>query len=453
MNEVDYNELWQIVLSEMEFSVSKANYATWFKNTAIKDFKEGVIMVGVPNSFVKEWLEKKFHKTILKILRSYCENIRNVDYSIAPIANLAVHTNVLREKDDIPQGLQLKLKEFQIDKRTNLNLNYTFKSFIVGSFNELAHAAALNVVEKPGTLYNPLYIYGGTGLGKTHLLQAIGNELKNRYPELKITYIPSSVFLNEYVENVRAGTIHFFSKKYKVFDVLIIDDIQFLGGKDSTQEELFHIFNAFQSASKQVVFSSDCPPKLILDIEDRLRSRFEGGMMADISKPDFESRMAILKLKTLSLPFNITNKTLECIALHVTDNIRELEGNLNLILAEMKLKRDLNDYQIKEILSKNKKYTKILTPIQIIKKVAVFYAVNERDLFEKTRKKEIVKARQVAMYILREDYNNSYPDIGRRFGGKDHTTAMHSYEKISKELKINQALNEEINVLRKIFYE
>ncbi len=452
MNEINYNELWQIVLSEMELSVSKANYATWFRNTAIKDFKEGVVSVGVPNSFVKEWLENKFHKTILKILRSYCENIRNIEYSIVPTINLMAN-NFLKEKDDISPGLQLKLKEFQVDKKTNLNPNYTFKSFIVGSFNELAHAAALNVVDKPGILYNPLYIYGGVGLGKTHLLQAIGNELKNRNPELKIIYMPSSTFLNEYVDNVRAGTMHFFNKKYKVFDVLIIDDVQFLSGKDRTQEELFHIFNAFQAANKQVVFSSDCPPKLILDLEDRLRSRFEGGMMADISKPDFESRMAVLKSKTANAPFNITNKALECIALHVTENIRELEGNLNLILAEMKLKRELNDNQIKEILSKNKKSMKILTPNQIIKKVAGFYAVNEKDLFEKTRKKEIVKARQVAMYILREDYNNSYPDIGRRFGGKDHTTAMHSYEKISKELKINQILNEEVNVLRKIFYE
>lgn len=447
MNGANYNELWQIVLNEMEFIVSKANYATWFKSTAIKDFKEGVVYVGVPNSFVKEWLENKFQKTILKILRSYAENVRNIEFLISAVSSPVV----LKTKEEENEGLQLKFKEAQTDKKTNLNPNYTFQSFIVGSFNELAHAAALNIIEKPGMLYNPLYIYGGVGLGKTHLLQAIGNELKNRYPNFKIIYSQSGNFIEEYIENVRAGTIYLFRKKYKTFDALIIDDIQFLGGKDKTQEELFHIFNAFHGLNKQAIFSSDCPPKLIPNLEERLKSRFEGGMMADISKPDFETRMAILKLKTANLSLNIQDKILEYIALSATDNIRELEGNLNLIAAELKIKKGLEESQIKEILNKNAKFRKILTPNQIIKKVAEFYNIHERGLSEKTRKKEIVKARQIAMYILREDYNNSYPDIGRRFGGKDHTTAMYSYEKISNELKINPSLNEEVNAIKNTF--
>lgn len=447
MNGANYNELWQIVLNEMEFIVSKANYATWFKNTAIKDFREGVVYVGVPNSFVKEWLENKFQKTILKILRSYAENIRNIEFLISAV-NFPPISKIKKEENE---GLQLKFEETKIDKKTNLNPNYTFQSFIVGSFNELAHAAAFNIIEKPGALYNPLYIYGGVGLGKTHLLQAVGNELKNKYPNFKIIYVQSGNFIEEYIENVRAGTIYLFRKKFKTFDALIIDDVQFLGGKDKTQEELFHIFNAFHSLNKQVIFSSDCPPKLILNLEDRLRSRFEGGMMADISKPDFETRMAILKLKTANMSLNIQNKILEYIALSATDNIRELEGNLNLIAAELKIKKELEETQIKEILNKNVRFKKILTPNQIIKKIADFYNINEKSISEKTRKKEIVKARQIAMYILREDYNNSYPDIGRRFGGKDHTTAMHSYEKISNELKINLSLNEEVNAIRNTF--
>lgn len=445
--EKDYNELWQIVLSEIELTVSKATYATWFKNTAIKTFEDGIIKVAVPNSFVKEWLENKFNKTIFKIIRSYCENVRSVEYTICQITPVK---ESVQQKTPASEGMQLKFKELQVDRKTNLNPQYTFNSFIVGAYNELAHAAALNVIENPGIVYNPLYIYGGVGLGKTHLLQATGNELKKINPEIKISYTTSGNFSDEYVESVKSGSVHLFRKKYKSLDVLIIDDVQFLGGKDKTQEELFHLFNAFHGLNKQVIFSSDCPPKLILNLEDRLRSRFEGGMMADISKPDFETRMAVLKLKTASSPLNFKPENLEYIALHITENIRELEGALNLISAELKIKKELNEQQIKEILSKNSKTKKPMTASQIIKKIATFYNVNERLFMEKTRKKEVVRPRQIAMYILREDYNNSYPDIGRRFGGKDHTTAMHSYEKILKELRTNQILNEEISIIRNI---
>lgn len=443
--EINFNELWQIVLGEIELTVSKANFAAWFKKTAIHGFEDGIILIAVPNNFVKEWLENKFNKTILKIIRSYCENVRSVDYLISEKS-----LNKLSAPTPENSGAQLRFKEFQVDKKTNLNPNYTFDNFIVAAFNELAHAAILNIIEKPGSLYNPLYIYGGVGLGKTHLLQAAGNEFKKIYPEFKILYLTSSNFVDDYVESVRNGLIHNFRKKYKYYNVLIIDDIQFIGGKDKSQEELFHLFNTFHEMNKQVIFSSDCPPKLILNIEERLRSRFEGGMMADVSQPDFETRVAILKLKTEKLPFEFENSTLEYIALHITENIRELEGALNLVSAELKIKKKLNEQQIKDILSKNAKLKKAVTPNQVIKKIANFYNVSERLFFEKTRKKEIVRPRQVAMFILREYFSNSYPDIGRRFGGKDHTTAMYSYEKILNELKTNQHLNEEISAIRNI---
>ena len=448
MGELNYNELWQIVLGEIELMVSKATYATWFKNTGIHDFKDGVVYIGVPNSIVKEWLEKKFYKNILKILRSYSDNIRNTEYTICRTAQ---QTTLADQSKEILETHQLKFKEFQIDKLTHLNPSYTLKSFIVGPFNELAHAAALNVIEKPGQIYNPLYIYGGVGLGKTHLLQTVGNEIKNKKPDLKIIYLAAQSFSDEYVENVRTGTTDIFRKKYKAYDVLIIDDVQFLGGKDKTQDELFHLFNLFQSYRKQAVFSSDCPPKLIPNIEDRLKSRFEGGMMADISKPDFESKMAILKFKAENLSLNFKDSILEYIAIHTTENIRELEGNLNIVAAELKIKKELTNQQLKDILNKNAKLKKIITPNQVIKKIANFYNINEKALMEKTRKKEIVKTRQIAMYILREDYNTSFPDIGRKFGGKDHTTAIHSCEKIANELKTNQNLNEEISLIRNSF--
>lgn len=446
-DEMNYNELWRIVLGEIELMVSKATYATWFKNTSIDGFEDGVIKISVPNSFVQEWLENKFNKTILKIIRAYCENVRNLEYKIQPNSN-SLKEDFLEKQNINTEEVQLKFKEFHIDRKTNLNPYYTFNSFIVGSFNELAHAAALNIIEKPGIIYNPLYIYGGVGLGKTHLLQAIGNEIKKNNSDIKIIYITSGTFLDDYVESVRTGTVYNFRKKYKSFDVLIIDDIQFLGGKDKTQDELFHLFNTYHSLNKQVIFSSDCPPKLILNLEERLRSRFEGGMMADISKPDFETRMAILKLKTVNSSLNFTPEILEYLAMCITENIRELEGALNIVSAELKIKKELKVDQLKEILNKNSKNKKLFTANQIIKKIAHFYNINEKSFLEKTRKKEIVRPRQIAMYILREDYNNSYPDIGRRFGGKDHTTAMHSYEKVMKELKINPNLNEEIKLIR-----
>lgn len=443
--ELNYNELWRIVLGEIELTVSKANYATWFKSTMIESCENGVVKVVVPNSFAKEWLENKFNKTILRILRSYQGNIRNVEYIIRQIPQMKTISSVLNNSFE---DIQPKFKEFQIDKKTNLNPYYTFNTFIVGPFNELAHAAALNVAENPGILYNPLYIYGEVGLGKTHLLQAVGNELKKRHSELKILYVTSATFIDEYVESVRTGTVHNFRKKYKFYDSLIIDDVQFVGGKERTQEELFHLFNTFHGLNRQVIFSSDCPPKLILNIEERLRSRFEGGMIADVSKPDFETRMAILKSKSANSNINFDNKIFEYLALHITNNIRELEGALNLIAAELKIKKDLSEQQIKDILNKNTKTRRLMTPNQVIKKVANFYNVSEKVFFEKTRKKEVVRPRQIAMYILREDYNNSYPDIGRRFGGKDHTTAMHSYEKIVNELKTNPNLGSEISMIR-----
>jgi chromosomal replication initiator protein len=451
---VDYNELWNIVLTEVELSVSKATYATWFQNTAVGGYYNDVLTICVPNSFTKEWLENKFHKTILKIIRSSCPTIRNVEYVISPnLSKTPLKKQKKEEKES--QEFQLKFQEFQIDKQTNLNPRYVFESFVVGPFNELAHAASFNVSKNLGVLYNPLYIYGGVGLGKTHLLQAIGNFTKTHYPNLKIKYITAQNFSDEYIESVINKEIYFFKKKYKNYHLLIIDDVQFLSGKDKTQEELFHVFNTFHSTNRQIVFSSDCPPKSISNLEDRLRSRFEGGMIADISKPEYESRLAILKTKVLKINPQPSNKVLEFIALNITDNIRELEGVLNLVVNRLKLlnKTELPEKDLWEIVNKNKKPQKAVTPNQIIKVISNFYNINEKYLFEKTRRRDIVKPRQIAMYLLREEYSGSYPYIGQKFGGRDHTTAMHAYEKIQSDLKKDNRLCEELKKIKELLYK
>src|SRR3989344_2454513 len=389
-------ELWQAALNELELAVSKANFITWFQNTSVADRQDGVVVLKVPNAFAKEWLEYKYHKFILKSLRGLVPEIRNVEYVISSeIPPLLQRRR--RERGLSPQEEQLEFKELLVDRETNLNPRYTFDSFIVGPFNELAHAASVAVSKNLGQAYNPLFLYGGVGLGKTHLLQAIGNEIKK-------------------------------------------------------QEELFHIFNSLYEMSKQIVFSSDNPPHAINDLEERLKSRFAGGMVADIGAPEYESRLAILRSKSAGKENYINQEILEFIASTVQKNIRELEGALNAVVAKSKLSgRALSIPEVKEILDKNTQPKKIVTANHIIKCVAEFYDVNERTLFEKTRKKEIVKPRQVAMYLLREDYSGSYPYIGQRFGGRDHTTAIHAFDKISKELKKNAQLVEEMKRIRELY--
>ncbi|MEK7122045.1 MAG: chromosomal replication initiator protein DnaA [Patescibacteria group bacterium] len=447
-------ELWKAVLNEVELEVSRANFVTWFKNTDIAEYKEGVAVVNVPNTFIKEWLEEKYQKLILKSLRNYSHEIRNVSYQIAAPAGDHLKANYTPLKPKImPPETQLEFKEFQNNHETNLNPRYTFDSFIIGTFNELAHAASVAVTKNIGTLYNPLFIYGGVGLGKTHLIQATGNEIKKNNPSVKIKYLTSEKFTSEVVDAIQKNEMPAFKTKYRGYDVLIIDDVQFFSRTIQGQEQLFHTFNALYDNNKQIILSADRPPRSIGDIEERLRSRFEGGIMTDIAEPEYESRLAILKTKSIAKNYRLSDEILEYIASNVKQNIRELEGALTLIIAKEKLTgRPLNLDQTREILNKNAQPKKILTAAQIIKTVAVYYNIEERNLFQKTRKKEVVKPRQVAMYLLREDFNGSYPYIGQKFGGRDHTTAIHSCEKIIKDLKKDERLTEEIKKIREILY-
>ena len=441
------DELWSKALTEIELAVSRANFVTWFKDTRIVEQNDGAVTVGVPNGFSQEWLENKYHKFILKSLRGLVPEVRSINYKII---QADPHLKIRQKKDFAPVvDEQMDFKEFHIDPKTNLNPKYTLETFIVGPFNELAHAAALAVIKSPGVVYNPLFIYGGVGLGKTHLLQAVGNAITKSNPSKKVHYISSEKFGNEVVSSILNNSIHNFKEKYRDFDLLVVDDVQFFSGKIKTQEEFFHTFNTLHEAGKQVVFSSDKSPKLIPDIGERLLSRMEAGVIVDISEPEYESRLAILKTKAQERKIDLPEKTLELIASSIHKNIRELEGALNTIYIQSKHQtRELREDEVKSILSKNIKPKQTLTFNQIIKTVTEFYDIPEKAIYEHTRKTEIVKPRQIAMYLIREDLGGSYPFIGQKFGGMDHTTAIHAYEKILTDLKKSPKLENEMRIIR-----
>ena len=439
-------ELWQTVLAQIQLNISQANFATWFKNTEIVSQKDNKIIVSVPNSFVKEWLENKYNKPIFKIIHSLNEKIKEIKYAVGTIESKTMKKPLA----PLPETDQMEFQEFKTNKETNLNPRYIFDSFIVGPFNEMPNAAARAVSENPGFVYNPLFIYGGVGLGKTHLLQSIGNEVVKNNKKKKVRYIPTEKFTSEVVSSIRNNQIDALKSKYRAIDVLIIDDIQFLAGKEKTQEEFFHLFNVLYDNNKQIILSSDCPPKAIHSLAERLRSRFEGGMIADISNPDLETRMAILKTKAIEKKVNLSDEIYQYLASSIQKNIRELEGALNRLIVYQKLNNQQLDVESAKNLLKNllSKPTKIVTPRKIIQVVAEFYDLKEKDLLNPCRKKEIVRPRQIAMYLLREELKNSFPFIGRKFQGKDHTTAIHSYKKILKELEKDKNLEDEISLIK-----
>ncbi|PIP23934.1 MAG: chromosomal replication initiator protein DnaA [Candidatus Nealsonbacteria bacterium CG_4_10_14_0_2_um_filter_38_17] len=443
-------EIWQSVLAQIQLNISQANFATWFKNTGVSEIESGQAVISTPNSFAKEWLENKYNKIIFKILHGLNEDIKEVKYTVTQ--------NEIKplKKQFFPSAEpeQLDFQELKVDKETDLNPRYTFENFVVGPFNELAHAAAWAASQNPGIVYNPLFIYGGVGLGKTHLMQAIGNEISARFPNKKVKYISSEKFTAGVVSSIKNHDMESFKSRYREIDILLIDDVQFLAGKEKTQEEFFHTFNALYEANKQITISSDRPPKAIPALAERLRSRFEGGMIADISLPDLETRIAILKAKAQERKVEIADDVLIYIASSIQRNIRELEGALNRLLAHQKLTSSLASAEDCKSLLKNLTLTppKITTPKKIIQAVSEFYDLKERDLITSSRKKEIVRPRQIAMFLLREELKSSYPFIGRRFGGKDHTTAMHACEKISKEIEKNENIKEEIDLLKQRIY-
>lgn len=477
-------ELWKAVLGELELSISKGEFNTWFKNTSIVSNENGRVVISVPNGFAREWLENKVNMHILQSLKHLQSDIQEFSCIITMLEQkniqeqsfIQTQTGFTASPQRVsaqsvpsqatqtypigatvsyyptpPNATQANLK---VKQEHALNPRYTFENFIVGENNELARAACYAVSQNLGRLYNPIFIYGGVGLGKTHLLQSVGNEVLRQQPDIRIKYTTADWFTGELVESIRNQKVAEFKESYQKADLLIIDDIQFLSGREKTQVEFFHIFNTLYQANKQIVLSSDRPPQAIPTIEDRLRSRFQGGMIADIGRPDLETRMAILKIKTAERHFYLDDEAIRFIAENVTNNIRELEGALNRIVASCEfhkitptisyIKKALGD-----IIANTKR---AISPERIMKMTAEFYSIEEDDLKRKGRKKEVVHPRQVGMYLMRMELQTSFAAIGKHFGGRDHTTVLHACEKIKADLDENLRLKEEVTSLKEKLY-
>ncbi len=464
MSNDELKRLWKDALSEIELNISKANFATWFKNSAIIEKTSDTVTVATNSNFAKEWLENRYHKYIKKALEKFAPEIKTIIYKIETIDNLKKYQNI--SEKDINKDSSIKTKKTSNisanltqntqDPDTNLNSKYTFDNLVIGSHNELAHAATLAVIDNLGIKYNPLFIYGGVGLGKTHLIQALGNTVKVNNKKINIWYINTERLVNDIIGSIREQTIDQVKKQYKKIDLLLIDDIQFIANKEKTQEEVFHIFNTLYEANKQIVFTSDRPPKAIPGLEERLRSRFEGGMVADISLPNYETRVAILKNKLKDKKSNLPEEIIDYIAQNITNNVRELEGALNTLLINFEVKKINPSIELSKKLLEDfiKKPKKMITPQDVLKVVSTFYDISLDKIKSDSRRKDLVKVRQITMYILRELVKLSYPAIGEAFNNKDHTTVMHACKKIEEEKQKDSVLNSEIEaIIEKLSYD
>ncbi len=436
-------QLWQAILGNMEVSLSKANFNTWFKNTSILERGEDQITISVPSAFNRDWIAAKYQQEILRALKSIAPEIKEIKYRVGTAP--AAATNNTQAKTVHEQAAAGPNSH----NFSGLNPKYTFETFIIGKNNELAHAASLAVAKNPGTQYNPLFIYGGVGLGKTHLMHAAGHRLLQNSPKAKILYVTSEKFASNYVSAIAQKRMEEFKKEYRDVDALLIDDIQFMAGKEGFQEEFFHTFNELRDKGKQIIITSDRPPKEIPAIEQRLVSRFEWGMIADIQAPDLETRMAILRTKMEKKGVRLDEDVLFYIAENVINNIRELEGALNRLAVYQQMEnRGLVLDQAKTILSNIIGVKKRVTSAKkIAESVAEFYNINMEDLTKQSRKKEFVKPRQIAMFLIRKELDSSFPSIGEFFGGRDHTTVMHAVEKVEKLISDKPPFKQEVDLI------
>jgi chromosomal replication initiator protein len=454
----DTARLWQAVLGEIELTISRGNFVTWFKNTQLLQADSSSVVIGVPNIFIKQQLEKKYQELLLDILDKNGVHPEMIEFKIynakAPAGRSSNDTITLNsmpaQKSNSPakrsSGLSHKY-------RRGINDRYTFENFIVGSGNELAYAACQAIATNPGNKYNPLFVYGGVGIGKTHLMQAVGNEILKRDPRAHVVYISTEQFVQEFLDAIRYKKNTDFADHYRSADVLIVDDIQFIAGKEKTQEEFFHTFNALHQANKQIIISSDKPPKDIPTLEERLRSRFAWGMSIDMQIPDFETRCAIIQTKAhnndMQLPADVT----EFLANLVTTNIRELEGVLNQLLAFCEMRGLEPDLQVAQtLLGSAKARPKHISAKHIVERTARYYSVEMADLLSPKRDKDIVYPRQIAMYLLRNELHMSFPKIANELGRKDHTTAIHSVDKIEKSSHLDPAVRQQLVELRGRLY-
>jgi len=462
---MDAKQVWRAALGELQVSLSPANFETWLRDTTLVDVDDNRFRIAVPNGFAKDWLESRYRSLISQTLA------RIVGYSVQVEFVVGTPPEAVAENDAaspptliserplaLPSSQHVRVESTRVAGEggaTNINTRYTFANFIVGSANRLAHAASLSVAERPGHAYNPLFLYGGVGLGKTHLMHAIGNQVVTKFPRKRVVYATSEKFTNEFITSIQQGKIDDFRARYRRIDLLLIDDIQFIADKERTQEEFFHTFNAIHEDGKQIVLSSDRPPKAILTLEERLRSRFEWGLIADLTAPDLETRIAILRAKAEEGGVPITSDVIEFIARKVVSNIRELEGALNRIVAyasmgAVPISIELAQAVLSNVLYNPKK--RQITPERIVKAVSDYYGVGLDALKGQKRDKAIVMPRQIAMFLMREETDVSLLRIGAELGNRDHSTVLHACDKITREAGVNDELRREISAVRELIY-
>ncbi len=451
-------QAWKATLGELELQMTKATFNTWLKGARLISFEENEYVIGVRNDYAKDWLENRLRDTILRTLATIAGKkvqLRFVVWSdelIAPPPPVLSQETITRQEEPRQANWQYENGEGNGNGGNTLNQKFTFSNFVVGSSNRLAHAAALSVAENPGLTYNPLFLYGGVGLGKTHLLHAIGHKCMQK--GLTIRYISSETFTNDLVQSIRNKQMDQFRDRYRTVDVLMIDDIQFIAGKESTQEELFHTFNELHSQGRQVVISSDRPPKAMVTLEERLQSRFEWGLMADIQQPDLETRKAILQTKAEDNNMFIPDQILETIAHHVRKNIRELEGALNKVMAYSQLSgRGVDEELVHMALADLIRQPQKLTIEQVMKAVCQYYQVSHQDIIGASRKRTIAFPRQMAMYLARTETDASLPLIGTYLGDRDHSTVLYGYEKISSTLETDASIRRNIMEIKALMYD
>lgn len=442
MNAVNAEQAWQSVLTQLQMEMPRASYDTWVKDTRPVAYNNGVITVGVRNAYARDWLESRLSGIVSRLLISTLNSNISVNFVVSQSDESDSHF----ETESVAAPVENTIPELKA-RHVTLNPRYTFDTYVVGSGNRLAHAACQAVAEKPARAYNPLFLYGGVGLGKTHLLHAIGNAC--HADGLNVLYVSSEEFTNDMINAIRTHTTQAFREKYRSADVLLVDDIQFIAGKESTQEEFFHTFNTLHGQDKQIIVSSDRPPKSLVTLEERLRSRFEWGLSADIQAPDFETRLAILRSKAERTGRNISDEILESIAKRVQSNIRELEGALNRIIAFADLSGsaltpNLVDVALSDLLPSRGD----VEPARVVDLVARKFNLTVEKLLSRDRTKDVAFPRQIAMYLLREETNYSFPQIGEVLGGRDHSTVMSAIDKIKEQIKHDDRLQRDIALLK-----
>jgi chromosomal replication initiator protein len=451
-------EIWEIARSQLRLQMTKSTYDTWVRDTVCLAYEDGAFVIGVANGYAKDWLSMRLRPVIKRTLASIIGQVADVtfvvqaaddDYSdvaAGPLLELEVASEAaLPETVVMPETVRPR-------EGAILNPRYTFEAYIVGASNRMAHAVALAVAERPGNAYNPLFIYGGSGLGKTHLLQAIGHMAQHQ--RLRVLYVTSELFTNEMIAAIRTQTTDQFRAKYRNTDLLLLDDVHFLAGKEQTQEEFFHTFNALHSANRQIVLTSDRPPQAIPTLEERLRSRFGWGMIADIQPPNLETRIAILQAKAASMGRYVPNEVLTLIAQRAHRNIRDMEGALTKVLAHAELlRRPLNPALVEDALAYLAPAQGKLSLESILDSSAAYFGVSVEELTGRNRSARIALQRQMVMYVMRGETDASLPQIGEALGGRDHTTIIHGCEKIASELDSNQELGRQVNELRNRLYE